>query len=166
MDMKTCTKCHETKPLGQFTWRKDTRYSKGGYYTSRCSVCLSGIAKAWQQKNKERAYAAQAEWRDANRAQWNVWMAAAGKKRYCAKMQRVPKWANDAMTKAVYTHAGELRALGLDVDVDHIVPLQGELASGLHVHWNLQVVLMSDNRSKKNQVDFDAYNVRPTYLSL
>lgn len=157
--MKTCTKCHETKPLTEFPWGKDSRLKAGGAYKSECKVCARERAKASQAANKEARYAYQKQWRDENREKWNAWMNAAGSKRHAAKMQRVPRWADEEKTKAVYAKAGEFRALGIDVDVDHIVPLQGALASGLHVHWNLRIVQAADNRSKKNKVDFDAYRI-------
>ena len=35
-------------------------------------------------------------------------------------------------------------------EVDHIIPLRGELASGLHVESNLQVITADENRKKNN----------------
>ena len=117
-----------------------------------CRVCCSDYAKVNQQDNKERAYAAQAAWRDANRGQWNAWMAAAYKKRQSAKLQRVPGWYDQAKVREIYELAAEFRAAGFDVDVDHIVPLQALEASGLHWHGNLRVCLTSVNRSKRNEM--------------
>lgn len=119
---------------------------------SWCRECCSALACANQQKNKERAYAAQAKWRDENRTQWNGWMAAANHKRYCAKMRRVPCWYDQAKAREIYELAAEFREAGFKVDVDHIVPLQGELVSGLHWHGNLRVCLAGHNRGKRNRM--------------
>lgn len=150
--MKTCSKCAETKDLDQFTWAKSARYTAGGYYVSRCKACANEKTKTWYADNKGKALAKQAEWRDANRDQWNSRMAVAGKKRYCAKLQRVPGWYDHARVQEVYDFAAEFRQAGFEVDVDHILPLQGERVSGLHWHGNLRVCLATANRSKKNEI--------------
>ena len=40
----------------------------------------------------------------------------------------------------------------MDLEVDHIIPLKGKLARGLHVESNLQLLHSSDNMRKKNKL--------------
>jgi hypothetical protein len=148
--MKTCTKCLRDLPDTAFSMTKDKRL-KVQTLQSWCKGCMAAKAKDWQEANKARAHAAQAAWRDANRPQWNAWMAAAYKKRQSAQLQRVPAWYDQDKVREIYELAAEFRAAGFKVDVDHIEPLQGTTVSGLHWHGNLRVCLASVNRSKGNK---------------
>jgi len=75
------------------------------------------------------------------------------KARYRAStLKRMPKWLTPTdkwMIKEAY-HIATLRtkATGIIWEVDHILPLQGETVSGLHVPANLQVIPKIDNRKK------------------
>ncbi len=83
------------------------------------------------------------EWRAANPEK-----AKAAKIAYYSRMRRLPPWADKDAIADVYRHAKELRAIGVDCHVDHIVPLRGKTVSGLHTHNNLRVVLASENLKK------------------
>lgn len=64
-----------------------------------------------------------------------------------------PVWADRKKIKDVYTRCAlETKETGIRHEVDHIIPLKGKLVSGLHVHWNLQVITAVDNRNKSNKV--------------
>lgn len=65
-----------------------------------------------------------------------------------ARKLRVPAWLTDEDRVMMTSMYREARRLGLHVD--HIVPLQGKLVSGLHVPQNLQLLHPSENCSKKN----------------
>jgi len=70
--------------------------------------------------------------------------------------KRVPPWITSddrrEMDK-VYEQARRMtEALGEPFHVDHIVPLQGEVVSGLHVPWNLQVIEGVENVCKSNSL--------------
>jgi hypothetical protein len=67
------------------------------------------------------------------------------------RRQRVPGWADSARIEAVYEVASAWRRSGFEVEVDHVIPLNGRDVSGLHVADNLDVVWKSANRSKGNR---------------
>lgn len=157
-DTKTCTRCGALKAMVEFPWCKDRRLLAGGRIGSRCKACVNEKAKEWQAVNYDRAFAAQKRWRKENKRRFNENMARASRM-YASKRQRAtPRWADTSAIAAVYAAAEAMRLEGRDVVVDHIVPLQGRSASGLHVHWNLQIIEKRDNQRKRNAVHPDAHH--------
>lgn len=78
-------------------------------------------------------------------------------KRRVAKLNRTPKWNAETdlwMMKETYILA-ELRTrlTGISCHVDHIIPLQGKLVSGLHTPFNMQVIPATQNISKGNRFE-------------
>lgn len=71
----------------------------------------------------------------------------AAKKRKYLKLDRIPKWANLSKIKEMY------KGCPAGYHVDHIVPLQGKLVSGLHVENNLQYLTAEDNLEKSNKFE-------------
>ncbi len=103
----------------------------------------------WHKANVERRKQTSAQWREANPGR----SLALSRKKKAAKIQRTPPWADNDKIAAIYEEAAALRQAGEDVHVDHIVPLQGALVSGLHVHNNLRIVPASENLKKRNKFD-------------
>lgn len=65
----------------------------------------------------------------------------------------------DELTKFITAEAHDLRILrnnliGIEWHVDHIIPLKGELVSGLHVWNNLRVIPKILNLRKGNKIAF------------
>ena len=78
-------------------------------------------------------------------------------RRRVAKLKRTPPWANQDAIRMVYLKAREMTAqTGMQHHVDHIIPLQGVLVSGLHVETNLQVLPWRENIQKRNVYEVDA----------
>lgn len=91
-------------------------------------------------------------WTKSNSGKKNAYTA----KRRAKKLQATPLWLTPEQHKEMidmYILAKELRWLSESpLEVDHIIPLQGENISGLHVPWNLQILPKSMNRSKGNKL--------------
>lgn len=64
-----------------------------------------------------------------------------------------PPWADQCAIRAVYAEAERLSVTtGIPHEVDHVAPLRGRTAWGLHVHWNLRAIPADENRRKSNQM--------------
>ena len=105
---------------------------------------------AYRRGNKEKVVAAKRKYAINNKGIINAAVA----KREAAKKQRTPNWLspNDLwMIQEIYTLAS-LRSdyTGISWHVDHIIPLQGENVSGLHIPINLQVIPAVENIKKSN----------------
>lgn len=63
------------------------------------------------------------------------------------KKRRTPKWSNIEKIRQIYSNCPK------GFHVDHIVPLNGEIVSGLHVPENLQYLTRSENSKKLNKFE-------------
>ena len=81
-------------------------------------------------------------------------LSAKENKRKAAKIQRTPAWLTDddhwMIEQAYELSALRTRIFGFPWHVDHVVPLQGKLVSGLHTPYNLQVIPGAENVRKSN----------------
>ena len=124
--------------------------------------------KEYYQKNKEKRLAVNAEYRKNNQEKlieinrsWRLKNAATinakNRTRKAAKKFRTPSWLTDVDFERIeneYKLAALLsKVSGKKWEVDHIIPLQGNNVSGLHVPSNLKAILAFENRSKHNKYE-------------
>ncbi len=177
--MKHCPACKSSKPLLEFN--KD-KYATDGH-RRYCRACCKleytrnrqqyiDRSKRWQADNPEK-FAENVRRNSKKRYKADPGMiartAAAAVERnpglnransamfLCRKMGRVPPWLTKKQRKEIrewYNLAFELQWLSEEpLQVDHIIPLNSPLVSGLHVPWNLQILPGSLNRKKGNKLD-------------
>ncbi len=72
-------------------------------------------------------------------------------RRYAQKVNATPQWANIAEIQSFYDLCAALRSIGIDCEVDHIVPIRSPKVCGLHIAENLQIINSLENKSKGNR---------------
>lgn len=170
--MKTCTTCLTEKPFSEF-YKREKGFGGVGSLCKSCTKdyarknkdALNARSRNWKAKNQgyiksyneqyrknnaEIVKNASKNWRNANRSH----KTALENKRRASKLNATPPWLSKEhydQINLIYAHAKECEMLtGDKYHVDHIVPLQGENVSGLHVPWNLQVLPADLNIKKSN----------------
>lgn len=108
---------------------------------------------AYNSANRQSVSKKEAEWRANNQGR----VASNIRKYQASKICRTPVWLTDfdkLKMQCVYSVAAMLTRENKESwEVDHIIPLQGKLVSGLHVPSNLQVIKASSNRIKNNKYE-------------
>tara|TARA_R110000868_G_scaffold230055_1_gene483202 strand:+ start:255 stop:839 length:585 start_codon:yes stop_codon:yes gene_type:complete len=126
----------------------------------------------WREQNLEKVRAANRECAAKKRAQQPEKIKAAKKqyaqrnkavinaavaRRKAAKLKRTPKWLtkfDKLKIQCVYSIAAMLTRVNNEPwHVDHVIPLQGDLVSGLHVPSNLQVMRGVENVRKHKKFE-------------
>ena len=172
--IKTCTQCGKDEGLVSFEPQrrqcKDCRKEyflvkrKEYYWNNREKAILE--SKLWREanpdkkiasrkaeyaKNSTQAKEAARVYRKENPAKINAW----SRKHQLARIQRTPRWLTDfdfLRIECFYSVAAmRNKNDSQEWEVDHIIPLQGKMVSGLHVPTNLRVIPASENRAKSNK---------------
>ena len=142
-------------------WKTDNERRKGQPKTEAAKASGRRYYLRNTELTKARAAARPAEKKQGYRRAHKQRNAETYKELTNARRRRLkdcqPPWITDEQKREireVYATALNISKLtGEKYEVDHIVPINGELASGLHVPWNLQVLHKTENLQKGNKLD-------------
>ena len=137
-----CKACHKLK---KDEWRAknlEHHNQKGRAWAKANKEKRSQVSKEYKATNKEKCVALEKAWKQQNKERVNLSTAVRRKR----VRQATPAWSDKKAIKSIY-----LEAIKNKLEVDHIIPLQGKMVSGLHVPSNLRLVTKSENSSKGNK---------------
>lgn len=180
VETKICNGCKVEKTFNCFSIVKPGRGDRNNL-ASQCKVCRSQKNLQWHrnnrpkaalnrrkyyEENKEKEIYLAREWRTSNRERhlennkrWKKQNPSVNARRQsmrnAQKAMATPPWLNAihlAQIQEMYdiAYARSVQT-GTQHHVDHIFPIKGGNFSGLNVPWNMQVITMIENVSKKNR---------------
>ena len=141
---KLCNKCIKPKEIGEFNTDKTT---KNGYRYV-CKDCDKLENTQYRKNNPEKIREIQKKAYEKKKKQNPGYVKEKSANRRANKRQRIPKWLTKEEKLAIkdfYNGCPE------GYHIDHIIPLNGILVSGLHVLANLQYLTIKDNLIKSNR---------------
>lgn len=126
---KYCPECKSVKYYNEYYKNPN----QAGGLTAVCSTCQNNLESARQQL----------EYFRKNKLARTVGYQL-------RKQKAVPNWADLSKIKEIYTNCPK------GMHVDHIIPLNGDLVCGLHIHTNLQYLTPEENIRKSNKFDIES----------
>lgn len=111
-----------------------------------CCSCEKVLNISEFRKNKAKTFGIQVHCKVCHQKGTSRTQAARTAKYKASLLCRIPGWADLSSISKVYAECPK------DMQVDHILPLNGETVSGLHVECNLQYLTPKDNQSKGNRL--------------
>ena len=110
-------------------------------HANLCKKCDCEKSKQYRTVHKEECLDRSREHYLQNKSHY----LARNARRRAQKIHATPGWADQDKIREIYNNCPD------GYHVDHIVPLQGELVSGLHVEYNLQYLTAEENLKKHNK---------------
>jgi hypothetical protein len=150
--MKECSRCLTKKPISEFYSRK----LKSGNISTRshCKQCENQQCKNYHEDNRDIRLKYRKEYNKIYYAENSIGFKVRAKLRKENIKKCTPKWLSDAFhaeIQGVYHYAGIMHQItGVSHHVDHVVPVNGMMVSGLHVPWNLKAIPAVENIAKSN----------------
>lgn len=165
---KTCNRCYSDNPVSGFgpnaarkdglqvycrdcmtATRKAAGYDKARWATKRSEE--SARNRTYRAANAERLSVSDREKARRRRVETPWKVNANNQARKASLVQATPAWADKAAILVLYEKASVLSdRLGVEFQVDHVVPLRGKTVCGLHVPANLQLLEKTENHKKRH----------------
>ena len=161
-----CPDCKQSLSLDHF-YPSDIRHNTTHH---RCKNCTNEnpkrrmLARQWRNSNKTYLKEQVTKWRRNNPEKWKEIARRSrintmekvlirNREREILAVTAMPPWADRRKIRAIYEEAKRLTGeTGVRHEVDHIYPLKGKIACGLHVENNLQIITGTANRKKLNRM--------------
>lgn len=148
----TCKQCISKQRKVRYENESNILKSRVKLYRDKNKEKCANAVKRWTEANKEavlqKAREQQKEYRNKNPHK------ATERRQRRRSKKSTPPFADKTKINLIYKYASHLKAkTGLDLHVDHIVPLNGKNVSGLHVEWNLRVIPREQNLAKAARID-------------
>jgi len=132
----------------EYNKREDVKDRKNDWYLANREQVIASAATRPPEVLRQYRNA----WKENNKTQVRADTKARRRKHRLA----TPKWLSrkqKSEIRQIYQIAITMsKTTGEQYVVDHIVPLRSELVCGLHVPWNLRVILQQENLLKSNKL--------------
>jgi hypothetical protein len=127
-----------------------SRLSNKARYEENREAIIAQV-NAYRQSNPEKVKASRDKYENANASliRQRDKVRNQGERKANA-LRKLQEWTKQNPERK-YELAQLFRRTGMQVEVDHAIPLQGRRVSGLHVAENLQLVHSLENKSKSNR---------------
>jgi 5-methylcytosine-specific restriction endonuclease McrA len=142
-----CTECEIIRRRIYYAANTEKEKAYNEVYRKKNAAKLRALDTAWAKRNPDKKIAASLKWARENPDKKNAAVAA----RKASQIKATPGWANLDYINGMYELCALFRKIGIDMHIDHIVPLKSKLVCGLHVEDNLQLMTRSENSSKGNR---------------
>ncbi len=123
---------------------KITKYILSLKHLRECKKCSSILDESEFRANNSKSDGLNSQCKKCHSSSSAITQPSRQASYKAAKLERIAGWANLEEISKIYYNCPE------GYHVDHIVPLQGKLVSGLHVENNLQYLTAEENIRKHN----------------
>jgi hypothetical protein len=149
---RTCVECKKLHNKSETTKIYQKKYRKWFHKTDKYKKSRKACHARKYIRDKEKMLAGSKRWKDNHPDKLREYSDL----RNTLKERQIPGWCEKELISILYLKRDELNErYGLNLEVDHIIPLNSKTVSGLHCWHNLQLLDKNANCSKGNKYQTD-----------